>query len=75
MEAILEVSYHVTHYLANIFGSVVPGLVNEGPVGPKYTQESEELSKSDNYSKCLKRKLEILAMNIGVPKTRLILLF
>ena len=30
---------------ANIFGSLVPGLVNEGSVGPKYARESEELGK------------------------------
>ena len=34
------------------------GPVDEGPVGPKYSQENEELSKPDNYSTCLKRKLE-----------------
>lgn len=51
------------------------GPVDEGPVGPKYSQENEELSKPDNYSTCLKRKLEILAMDIWAPKTHLTLFF
>ena len=36
----------------------------------KKKQPSEDLliSKSDNYSKCLKSKMEILSMNTGVPK-------
>lgn len=63
------------HCLAGVLGSVVPGPVGEGPVGPKYTRESEELAKSDSYYTCLKRKLEILATIIGAPKTPLILLF
>lgn len=68
MEAILEVGYHM-HFLANVFGSVVPSTVDEGPVDSKCTQESKKLSKSDNCSKCLKRKLEILTMNIQAPKS------
>lgn len=62
MEAILEVSCHM-HCLANVLCSVVPSTVDEGPVDSKCTLESKKLSKSANCSKCLKRKLEILAMN------------
>lgn len=39
--------------------------------GKKKKKTSEDLliSKSDNYSKCLKSKMKILSMNTGVPKT------
>lgn len=43
LEAVSEVGYHM-HCLANILGSVVPVLVDEGPLGSKYTQESKKLS-------------------------------
>lgn len=44
LEAVLEVGYHM-HCLANILGSVVPVLVDEGPLGSKCNQENKKLSK------------------------------
>lgn len=68
MEALSEVSYRM-HHPADGVGLAVPGPGDEGPVGPKFTRDAR--SKSDNSSKHLKRKLEILARSIGVPKTLL----
>lgn len=52
----------------------IPGLGTKIPkpgcmAGKKKPSEDLLISKSGNYSKCLKSKMEILSMNTGVPKT------